>query len=391
MGSFFSSLVSPEVRKAYADRRLQRSLPDAEKACNYLLSDACTSDLSDLLTGRFAFALPERVVRYDRNGKQRLIFRYPEKDRWLLSLIAWHLHIYDACFGANLYSHRLDKNVHSALLRIRTQPGIHEMHAYQTDVKSYGESIGLAPLQSALREFITDDAELLQFLCDFAAEDRYRENGEVFSGAPAVRQGCPLTGFFENVFLTRLDAELSQAADVYCRFNDDILFYAKNPEALEKCREILQNRFAQLGLRENTAKACSVAPGEFVRFVCFNVAGSRMDFSGNQVYLWERAAARLVREMLYLKRKYRFSDDMAMMLYIRSFADVRNRYVNLMPFITESRTLKLFDHLLLDAIRTVGNSGPGKKKYQISYARICGLGYQSLVHEYYERRKHSEK
>lgn len=387
MSGFFSSIVSTEIRKAFTDRKSVRmSVSDAEGLSSYILSDECVADLTDIGAGRYEFAPPERIAVNDRNGKRRLVFRYSGRDAMLLSLIAYHLHQYDSRFGTDLYSHRLDKNVHGAILRIRTQSGIHRMYAYKTDIKSYGESISLNILQNELARFINDDPELLRFLCAFSADDTYTDKGEVFHGAPAVRQGCPLTGFLENVYLAGLDTELAGAADVYCRYNDDMIFYASGPERLDRCRKLLTDRLAQLGLRENTAKAAQAAPGEFVRFICFDLAGNRMDLCGNQVYIWKKSLDGLVREMLYLKRKYCLSDDLSMFLTVRKFEEVRNRYVALMPFLTESSTLKLFDHLFLDAIRTVGNSGPGKSKYRIPYSKIKELGYESLVHEYYSRK-----
>lgn len=387
MAGFFDNIVSEKVRTEFVQHKsAHRSEESREKLSGYILSDACVSDLVGLSTGTYRFRAPERVVRTDLNGKKRSVYRYPEHDRMLLSLIAYYLHIYDARFGPDLYSHRLDTGVQDVLTRIRTQPGIHRMTAYKTDIRSYGESIGRERLKEKLDAFLPDDPELCLFLKSFIDDDRYTENGSNKNGAPAVRQGCPLTGFLENVFLIDADRAIAGKADVYCRYNDDILFYSESTEVLAECRELLGEILSGLGLTEKADKAVTVAPGEFVQFICFNLAGSRQDFCGNQVYIWEQSVKELTREMLYLKRRLHLSDDFAMLLTIKNFEPVRNRYLKMMMYLTESRTLKIMDHIFLDAIRTVGNSGPGRRKYKISYETIKALGYSSLVSEYYALR-----
>ncbi len=384
MAGFFDSIVSEKVRTEFLQHKTAHMSAEAgEKLSGYILSDACASDLAGLRAGTVRIHAPERIVRIDLNGKKRTVYRYPEHDRMLLSLIAYHLHVYDTRFGPDLYSHRLDMGMKDVLTRIRTQPGIHRMTAYKTDIRSYGESIGRERLKEMLDVFVGIDSELCLFLKRFIDDDRYTENGVSKSGAPAVRQGCPLTGFLENLYLTDADRAIAEKAEVYCRYNDDILFYSENTETLAECRELLGEILSDLELTEKSEKAVTVLPGEFVQFICFNLAGSRQDLCGNQVYLWSRSVKELTREMLWLKRKLHLPDDFAMLLTIKNFEPVRDRYVKLMRYLTESGTLKIMDHIFLDAIRTVGNSGPGRRKYKISYETIKSLGYRSLVSEYY--------
>lgn len=392
MAGFFDSIVSDTVRTEFLRHKTARmSGENRERYYDYVLSDACVSDLAGLRTGAYRINAPERIVRIDLNGKKRTVFRYAEHDRILLSLIAYHLHIYDSRFGPDLYSHRLDTGMQDVLTRVRTQPGIHRMAAYKTDIRSYGESIGRERLKEKLDTFVADDPELCLFLKSTIDDDRYTENGSIGTGAPAVKQGCPLTGFFENVFMTDVDRAIGGKADVYCRYNDDILFYSESTEVLAECRELLTEILSGLGLTEKSEKAVTVMPGEFVQFICFNLAGSRQDLCGNQVYLWRRSVQALTREMLYMKRTLGLSDDFAMLLTIKNFETVRESCVKLMPYLTESGTLKTLDHIFLDAVRTVGNSGPGRRKYKISYETVKSLGYSSLVSEYYAVRSKKRK
>lgn len=382
---FFEKLGLYESRNAYLQHLQQRRTEEElTEVRDYLLSTACEEDIKRLQKGEYILGLPTRFFA-KTSKKVREVHVFSGKDKYLLSLIRFHLHDYNVRLSKCLYSGVLGRSQLHVFRKICTTPGIHRMYCFKTDVRGYSKSLDGDILKGILYKILGSDKPLYDFLCHYLDERRCYENGEIFLRETAVVEGSPLSGFFENVYLSEFDFVMEQAADVYCRYNDDIIVYTSSKEKLMDCRQLVEQQFAQLKLTEKVEKLVFADPGEYVDFLGIGVAGAKRKMLNLSAGL--SMVKILADRMVKVRKKYHFSSDLTMLLMIQRLDAQFAMVYRELPYLTETEELRILDHAVQDALRRVGSMHRGKRRYSIRYETLNQLGYKSLICRFYEARK----
>lgn len=392
MSSFFNNCKSIESRRAFLNFIYEKSRANRipiEEYSRYLLSDECIDDMDSIIEGVFELSVPVRKTAVI-GGKRRQIYWYSERETILLSFFNYQLHCYDKCFIDNLHSGILGRQVKAIPIKIRSHHGISNCYCYRTDIHSYGASIDRDLIIKTLKDFINDDPELLAFLIKYVSGNKCIENGVEYYDAEAVKMGAPLTAFFENLYLNKIDHLMNRKAELYIRYCDDIIIYDNSLSHLSELRELFLNETAKLKLEINPKHDNIYAPGEFVDYIGFTIAGNRQQLPAFTVIQAKNLVRANCKRILHLRRKYNLGATNAMILMAQSNNKILREIKAHFKDITETDRLKYLDKYMIDSMRIVGlgKFTNSKIKYRIMYDEIKACGYTSIVNEYYKYRKH---
>lgn len=391
MHSFFDNCKPIESRREYLSflsNKKNSGLFSVEEISSYILSDDCTCDIDDIINGVFSFSIPSRRTLVI-NGKKRQLYQFSDRETMLLSFVNYRLHCYDNIFINNLHSGILDRKTTAVPAKIRSHPGISNCYCYRTDIHSYGSSIDREILIGILQDYFHEDPTLLSFLIKLANVDRCIEQGIECSNVEAVKMGLPLTPFYENLYLDRIDKLLDRKAELYIRYCDDIIIYGQSLREITELRKLFLNEISSLHLSVNMKHEHIYSPGEFVNYIGYTIAGSRQELPEYTLELSKNIIRTNCKHILKLRNKYNLGSENAMVL----MAQLNNKIIDKLEVhfrhITDIENLKRLDRYMVDSMRIAGSGHyyQSSAKYRIKYDDIKKCGYKSPVHEYYRYRK----
>ena len=171
-----------------------------------------------------------------RDGSFRPLVRATAVDTVLQRCILEYLHeTCDARFSPDSHAWRPGHGVFSALQQYCLLGGTNRW-AIQMDVASCFDSMDRALLQEALNDFLLEEPALTRLLCAFAAVP-VLEEGRLVQREKGICQGTPLSPFFCNVYLHRLDSWLTEHQVPFVRYGDDLVLFGNEQAALQATAE----------------------------------------------------------------------------------------------------------------------------------------------------------
>ena len=211
----------------------------------------------------------------------------------------------------------------------------------------------------------------------------------------SVVQGNPIGSFFVNMYLRDMDAELSQKADIYMRYGDDVAFFTERMETAQWAENTVFHYAEQRHLRIHEKKSMLVLPGKNAEILGIEILPGNFDIG-------EFAEQKLIRKIrlyqnkqLRCMRRKKLTKEIAMQRMIR-FIDrafygrkdganthEMNWVMHAFPIITQTDGIVKLDHVSEDAIRICGSGRKTDAKYRITYQKMAENGFRSLVHAYY--------
>ena len=336
----------------------------------------------------------KRIAKAD-SSKKRIVYSLPEDETMVLKLLTWlMIRKYDSFFSDNLYSFRPGYGVKHALKRILYAPESSQYYSYKLDVRNYFNSIDVDLLMAILKELLSDDLPLYDFLTNQLSNPKVFDEGELVEENKGVMAGIPYAVFLANVFLTPLDRLFEQIPGVvYCRYSDDIILFSKDKETLEQAKEILHNYLSDYHLEINHSKVIETRPGESWTFLGFECDGKTIDVSKVSV---QKLKSKMKRKAKALRRWAEVNGKdgwMAAKAFIKHFnkklyTSESNCEVNwswwYFPLITTDSSLQQIDSYMQDCIRYVATGKRTKSRYNFSYEQMKDLGMLSLVNMWYK-------
>lgn len=335
----------------------------------------------------------KRIVKAD-SSKKRIVYSLPEDEAMVLKLVTWlMIRKYDPFFSDNLYSFRPGYGVKHALKRILNDPESSQYYSYKLDVRNYFNSIDIDLLMPILKELLSDDLPLYDFLTQQLSNPKVFDEGDLVEENKGVMAGMPYAVFLANVFLTPLDRMFEQIPEVvYCRYSDDIILFSKDKDTLNKAKEILHEFLREFNLEINTDKEIETEPGEPWTFLGFECDGKNIDVSKVSV---QKLKSKMKRKAKALRRWAEISGKdgwMAARAFIKHFnkklyTSESSNEVNwswwYFPLITNDQSLKIIDHYMQDCIRYISTGSRTKSRFNFRYEYMKELGSISLVYEWY--------
>ena len=336
----------------------------------------------------------KRIAKAD-SSKKRVVYSLPEDEAMVLKLLTWlMIRKYDSFFSDYLYSFRPGYGVKHALKRILNDPDSSQYYSYKLDVRNYFNSIDVDLLLPILKELLSDDRPLYEFLVRQLSDPRVIDEGELMEEKKGAMAGMPYAVFLANVFLTPLDRMFEQMPGViYCRYSDDIVLFSKDKDTLEDAKTILLNHLKSCNLEINTDKEIETRPGESWTFLGFECDGNNIDVSKVSV---QKLKSKMKRKAKALRRWSEVNGKdgwMAAKAFIKHFnkklyTSESNSEVNwswwYFPLITTDRSLKQIDSYMQDCVRYIATGKMTKARFNFRYEQMKELGILSLVNMWYK-------
>lgn len=341
------------------------------------------------------FPLPAKaVINKTKASKKRVVYSYPTDENMVLKLLTYLLlRKYDGLLAGNLYSFRPHKTAKDAVVNLIKHPGISECYSYKADISNYFNSIPIEQLLPMLKEALADEPAVFGFLSSLLSEPNVIDKGRIIQEQKGIMAGTPVSAFYANLYLMELDKTFEAKSIAYARYSDDIIVFGKDEQAVKQYACFIHDFLKKKGLVVNPDKETFRTPEEGWDFLGFACKAGSIDISPVTVH---KLKAKMRRKTNALKRWYQrneLSGDKAARAFIRIFnkklllggADHDLTWSRwFFPVINTTRSLEELDHYAQDCIRFLLSGTHTKARFNVRYDQLKSLGYQSLVHAYYE-------
>ena len=357
--------------------------------------------VSDCISKGKDFPLPNRsFVNKSGSQKKRVVYTYPEKENIVLKLLT-HLLLrkYNDLFADNLYSFRPGRSAKDAVRKLTSLKLIRNMYAYKVDISNYFNSIQMPLFMPMLKQTLSDDTELYEFLSRLLLEKHVWSKGKLISEEKGIMAGTPLASFYANLFLSKLDFTFESRNIPYIRYSDDIIVFAPDMETAVQYADEIKSFLYSMKLKVNPDKENFFSPDEGWTFLGFCCQGGVIDIAPATV---KKIKAKMRRKTKSLKRWQKRNDisgEKAAAAFIRIFnsklleGPLNNELTWsywFFPIINITDSLHIIDRYAQDCIRFLVSGVHRKSRFNVRYDDMKLLGYQSLVHHYYEFRRQNK-
>lgn len=352
---------------------------------------------SDIAEGKYKFSVPQkRFISKSYFGKKREVYLFKKDEAVVLKILNHLLSRYDEIFAPNLFSYRTSVGVKDAVRTLFADKDLRHKFGYKTDIHSYFNTIDVELLLEDLKIILADDPQLFEMMRNILDNDRFKIGKRIENGKRGALPGVPISPFFANVYLIKLDEHFLDSGITYMRYSDDILMFADTKEELDAAISYLHSYIAERKLTINPTKDRYFNPGEEFDFLGFSISSDRIDLSDN-------TKKKIKGDMKRRSRKFRVwmaEHNAPVEGTVRSFISFYNRKFYgrgevdeltwdlwYLPTITTDESLREIDHYLQDRIRYIATGRYNKKNYEIMpYERMTELDYVPLVRRYHEMR-----
>lgn len=365
-----------------------------------------TMEYHNLAASRPAFYLPPRqnLIRKANSEKRRIVYSYAQKDSYLLKYITFALMDFDDLYEDGLCSFRKDNRTAIFFRKLRLLDPERKKYILQTDFHNYSNSIDQDIALSLVEPLFKEDPEFFRFTNWIMKRNAYFKKTKNADKSiewdlklerVSVVQGNPIGSFFVNMYLRDMDAELSQKADIYMRYGDDVAFFTGSIKTALWAQKTISYYADQRHLSIHEEKSVLVSPGKNAEILGIEILPGNFDIG-------EFAEQKLIRKIrLYQNKQLRcirrkkVTKEIAMQRMIRFIncafygrEDKANTHemnwvMHAFPIITQTNALVNLDHASEDAIRVCGSGKKTDAKYRITYKEMAEKGFRSLVHAYY--------
>ncbi len=342
----------------------------------------------------FPSTLPRKLtINKTGTRKKRIVYSFEKEDNIILKFIAHQLYVYNDVLSPNCYAFRRFYGIRNAMVHFKNNTSFSKKYCYKADIHNYFNSIDIDELLSSLSFLKERDEALYNLFFHILKEDRVTVNGKVCIDHHGAMAGTPISPFFANIYLKKVDDYFAEKQIPYFRYSDDILFFADTKEELESYIAIFEEHLLKLKLQINPDKVAITSPGEpwsFLGFTYYNGAIDLSDVTKRKIKAKIKRKANALR--LWQMRK-NLSPDKAAIGFInamnRKFYGsggedefTWNRWF--FPHLTVSTGLHEIDLYMQEYIRYTITGRHYKGNYRISYDELKAWGYKSLVNEYFK-------
>lgn len=331
------------------------------------------------------------------SDKKRIIYAFYGSDKYLLKVLVWLMNKYDYLFCDNCYSFRKNHSIKNVCARLRSIPNLEKKYVLKVDVHNYFNSIPVERLVKKVKDAICDDSLLQTFIVNLLTQNKTYFEDKLIEEKRGAMAGCPLGGWFANLYLKELDEYYAKRGIPYFRYSDDILLLCDTKEKLEKYQTILFDFIEKEGLEINPKKCIKTNPGEVWDFLGLSYKDGEFDLSSSTVKKIKRKIAKRAKGLYVWKSRKNESFEKVAGILIRHFNKLffgdglqdseecedfcwKRWYF---PVITTTKSLELVDRYLQEKVRYLSTGRHYKGNYKITYEDMKKLGCKSLVHEYY--------
>lgn len=389
-------LLSEECWESFLEYKLSKnSLRKAEK--EDLIAFVRNKEFIDPVTRistELKLTVPS-VSRLNKKGsdKKRIVFTFCREENYVLKLLAFLLKDYDSLFADNLYSFRRNSGVKHALNAVMKKLDYSKTYSYKVDIHDYFNSVNTDFMIKILRDAIPQQKRLIQLLVNVLTDPYASDNGKIITIRKGIMAGVPFSGFLANLYLREMDEWFYENNARYIRYSDDIIVLSEDKNEIIKYEKTIRKYLEIHKLTVNEKKEAWTTPGDNIEFLGFSFSLKQIDISKITLKKLKNKLKRKARSLYRWRLKKGLEGEKAAIAYIRYLnAKFYNNPVKneitwcrwYFPVITTDNSLKVIDQYCIDCIRYLYTGRYGKQNYNIRYETIKGLGFQSLVNNYWK-------
>ena len=388
--SKWTEYLNHKIEKGHLSKKELEELTDYIDEKKYLL-------IVDKILAGEGFSIPnKKFVNKVGTTKKRVVYSFEDDEVKVLKLMSFLLYRYDDSQPQGCYSFRKGYGAYRAISTLAHTKGIEQMWVYKLDIHNYFNSINIDILLSIVAEVMKDDKELFCFLKQLLTVDRAIFEGETIEEKRGVMAGTPISPFFANLFLKKVDAYFVDLGIPYARYSDDIILFGKTEEELLKYKNKMQEFLSEYDLTINEDKQMIWRPYEAWEFLGISFQNHEIDLS---VITKDKMKGKIRRKAHAIRRwmiRKEANEERAMKAMINSFNGKFFEHSNtkdltwskwFFPLVTKADGFQEIDRYLQQYIRYIPTGKHNKKNYEVDYEDLKSLGYRSLVNEYYHFKK----
>ncbi len=394
--SIIDKLSEKETWETFYQHKLKQgniNQKDADDLRQFIDSGAFLA-IADRLKQEEPLSVPQKtLINKSKSGKKRAVYTFNREENYALKVISFLLRNYDFLFAPNLYSFRKNSGVKRAVEDVMRIKELNRRYVYKLDISNYFNSVDIGLLLPMLKNILADDGKLFRFFESMLTNPYANYEGKQIREPKGIMAGTPVSAFLANLYLRDLDHWFFTRKIPYLRYSDDILVFAKDEWQLTECIRVIRQYLCDRRLTINPDKEIVSAPGEKWTFLGFSYHKGVIDVS--EVSL-QKLKAKMRRKTKALSRwadKKNLPGNYAAKAFIHRFnAKLFDNPVYseltwtrwFFPVINTTVTLNEIDRYMQDCIRFLATGTRTKARFRFRYEDIKGLGYKSLVHEYYK-------
>ncbi len=328
--------------------------------------------------------------------KKRIVFVFDEAENYVLKLIAYLLHDYDAIFPPNLYSFRRSIGVKRAVADVVKSKHICSLYSYKVDIHDYFNSVDPKKIVAITTQYLQTDPRLSSFIETLLLEACVRHGNQVVEFKKGIMAGMPISGFLANLYLKEMDEWFFDRKIIYARYSDDIIVFAQTEAEILSYEQTIKEFLKAKGLTVNNKKEVRTNPGEPWEFLGFCFNSGNVDISAVALQKMKDKIRRKARALVRWKNKTGASSERAIRAFIRHFTakfydNPRENELTwcrwYFPTLTTDKSLHILDEYMIANIRYIATGKHTKANYNLRYDTIKDMGYRSLVNAYYFYKK----
>lgn len=349
---------------------------------------------TSIINGDYTFSYPVKsMINKSGSTKKRVIYTFNEVENMILKFIVYHMSIFDNVFSKNCYSFRRNHTVKQAFSDIVQSPDISSMYAYKLDISNYFNSIDVDILLPMLKDVLSSDEPLYFFLENLLTVDKAIYNGEVIVEKRGAMAGTSISSFLANVYLMDMDKYFESMGVVYARYSDDIIIFDKDLSKLNEYKDYIYAVLRDRRLVVNDDKVDFFEPYSAWNFLGFQYSNGEIDLSDVTLKKIKDKIRRKARALYRWKVNKGKTTEHTIKVMLRVFNNKFYRERNtkdltwckwFFPLINTHKKLKVIDNYLVQYLRYLSSGRFGKQNYNITYEYLKGLGFRSLVNEFYK-------
>ena len=396
--SLLEKLSDPAVWEAFYAYRTSLAVPRADTdELRHFIDEQAWLPVTQLIAEGRRFPLPRRaVISKMHSQKKRVVYIYPPAENTVMKLLTWLLlRKYDGLFADGLYSFRPGRSAKDAIRRLTRMKNVGSAWAYKADIHNYFNSVPVGRLVPKLEKVLSDDPELFRFLRRLLEEPEVLEEGQPITEEKGIMAGTPIASFYADLYLMDLDEAFARDGVPYARYSDDIIVFADSREEVLRRAERIRSFLAEAGLEINPDKEDLFAPEEGWNFLGFSYRKGTVDIAPATVAKLKAKMRRKTRALERWCRRNGHEGEKAAKAFIRIFKSKLLENAGdsdltwsawFFSVINTTKSLEAIDAYALDCIRYLVTGKRTKARFNLRYETIKEMGWQNLVHAYYDYR-----
>lgn len=395
--SKLEQLLNKDKWQEYLEHKLNQSnltRIEEENLKSFIENEKYLSISKKIIEGTYKFSIPKKIL-INKSGttKKRVVYSFCYEENIILKFITFLISDYDYIFSKNLFSFRKKHTVKRAFYYLINHKNIKNMYAFKLDISNYFNSINIEKLLPKLEVIFKEDNKLFELLKDILILDKANFENQIIDEKRGVMAGTSISTFLANVYLMDLDKYFYDNKIIYARYSDDIIFFAKSQEEIDKYKNYIYSIFEEKNLTINKEKEFLFLPNSCWNFLGFEYNNGVVDLSDITLKKIKAKIRRKARSIYRWRIRKNLKEDKAIKAMIRVFNNKFYRESNtkdltwckwFFPVITTHKKLEEIDNYFVQYLRYFYTGKFTKKNYIIKYQTLKNLGFRSLVNEYYK-------